>query len=166
MREVGVFCEEISLVLTSANPPLFLLRKTGPGLTSVPIFLHFIWHAATACLNKRCAGARLGSEPRPPVAELAHLTAKPPGRPLNILLLFCVCVRKISPELTSMPILLFLLRKTGIELTSVPIFLHFIWDTATAWPDKLCVGAPPDPNPATSSRAWALNHYATGMAPI
>ena len=53
-------------------------------------------------------------------------------------------VRKISPELTSiaiLPILLFLLRKTGPGLTSVLIFLYFIWDTATAWLDKQCVGA-------------------------
>ena len=42
---------------------LFLLRKTGPGITSVPIFLHFIWDAATAWLDKQCIGAHPGSEP-------------------------------------------------------------------------------------------------------
>ena len=59
-------CEEISPVLTSATPLLFLLRKTGPGLTSVPIFLHFIWDAATAWLAKQCIGVRPGSEPGNP----------------------------------------------------------------------------------------------------
>ena len=63
-------------------------------------------------------------------------------------------MRKISPELTSMPILLFLLRKTGPELTSVPIFLHFMWDAATAWPDKPCVGVRPgsEPGPPAAER--------------
>ena len=34
--------KKISPELTTASPPLFLLRKPGPELTSMPIFLHFI----------------------------------------------------------------------------------------------------------------------------
>ena len=58
------------------------MRKIGPGLTSVPIFLYFIWDIATAWLDKRCIGVRPGSEPGPPVAEHAYLTTKPPGQHL------------------------------------------------------------------------------------
>ena len=48
--------------------------------------------------------------------------------------LFFIFLRKISSELTLLPILLFLLRKTGPELTSVPIFVYFICRTpTTAW---------------------------------
>ena len=48
------YLRKISPELTSAaNPPL-LLRKTGPGLTSVPIFLYFICGTpATAWLAER-----------------------------------------------------------------------------------------------------------------
>ena len=42
-----IFVRKVSPVLTSANPHHFLLRKTGPGLTSVPIFLHFIQDTIT-----------------------------------------------------------------------------------------------------------------------
>ena len=56
-------------------------------------------------------------------------------------LFFWFFLRKISPELTSLPILLFLLRKFGPELTSVPIFLYFIYGMpATAWLHKWCLG--------------------------
>ncbi|XP_058398515.1 high affinity cAMP-specific and IBMX-insensitive 3',5'-cyclic phosphodiesterase 8A isoform X3 [Diceros bicornis minor] len=43
--------------------------QTGPGLTSMPIFLHFIWDATTAWLAKRCISAHPGSKlpnPKPP----------------------------------------------------------------------------------------------------
>ena len=55
---------KISPELTSAvNPPLFL-RKTGPELTSVPIFFYFICGTpATAWFAKQCGGPHLGSEP-------------------------------------------------------------------------------------------------------
>ena len=52
-------------------------------------------------------------------------------------------VSKFSPELTSMPILFYLLRNSGPDLTSFPIFLHFMWDATTTWLDKLCVGVCP-----------------------
>uniref|UniRef100_A0A9L0SC01 Alpha-1,3-glucosyltransferase n=1 Tax=Equus caballus TaxID=9796 RepID=A0A9L0SC01_HORSE len=49
-----LFSVLISTELTSANPPL-LLRKTGPELTSVPIFLYFICGTpTTAWCAKRC----------------------------------------------------------------------------------------------------------------
>ena len=76
---------KISSELTSdANLPLFFLRKIDPGLTSVHIFLYFIWDAATAWPDKQCVGARLGSEPGLPAAEDAHLTTMPWGQPGNI----------------------------------------------------------------------------------
>ena len=50
--------------LTMGSPyTLFFLRKTGPGLTSVPIFLYFICGTpVTAWLDKWCAGPHLGSK--------------------------------------------------------------------------------------------------------
>ena len=46
------------------------VRKTGPELTSVPIFLYFyMWDATTAWLNEWCVGPHLGSglaNPGPP----------------------------------------------------------------------------------------------------
>ena len=62
---------------------LFLLRKTGLELTSVPIFLYFICGTpATAWLDRRCVGPHLGSEPvNPTEAERVNLTAVPPGGP-------------------------------------------------------------------------------------
>ena len=47
---------------------------------------------------------------------------------------FGVCVRKIVPE-----------------LTSVPIFLSFMWDTVSAWPDGWFVGLSPGSEPANPS---------------
>ena len=41
-----------------------------------------MWDLATAWQEKWCLGARPGTEPDPPAAERAHLTAKPRGRPL------------------------------------------------------------------------------------
>ena len=32
----------------------FFVRKIGPELTPVPIFLHFMWDATTAWLDKKC----------------------------------------------------------------------------------------------------------------
>ena len=53
---------------------VFFLRKIGPELTSVPIFLHFICGTpATAWRDNRCIGLCLGSElanPGPPKQSL------------------------------------------------------------------------------------------------
>ena len=39
----------------------------------------------------------------------------------------CFLLRQTSPDLTSMPVFLFVyMRKISPELTSVPVFLHFI----------------------------------------
>ena len=62
----------------------------------------------------------------------------------------------------------FFVRKISPGLTSVPIFLYFIWDVATAWLDKQCIGACQDPNWRTPSRhsgAHALNCLRLGPAP-
>ena len=58
------FVRKISPELTfTDNPPLFLLRKIGPELTSMPIFLYFICGMpATAWLDKWCIGPHLGSD--------------------------------------------------------------------------------------------------------
>ena len=37
-------------------------------------------------------------------------------------------------------------RKIGPELTSVPIFLYFMWDVASAWLDGWCWVRAWDPN--------------------
>ena len=59
-------------------------------------------------------------------------------------------------------------RKIGPELTSVPIFLYFMWDTATAWLDELCWVHTRDPNlqiPDCQSRVCELNGCTSGPAP-
>ena len=63
----------------------FLLRKTCPVLSSVPIFLNFIWDPATALPDKWCLSACPGSEPRPPAEEHAHLTTTAWGHPSTII---------------------------------------------------------------------------------
>ena len=74
-------------------------------------------------------------------------------------------------QISSCHTLLFLfplVRKIGPELMSVPAFLYFMWYTATAWLDEWCVGLCPGSKPQTSghqSGAHKLNHYATGLAP-
>ena len=45
----------------------FLVRKIGPELISLPIFLYFyMWGAATAWLYELCVGLCLGPEPTNP----------------------------------------------------------------------------------------------------
>ena len=45
----------------------FFLRKTGPELPSMPIFLYFICGMpATAWLDKQCIGLHPGSQPANP----------------------------------------------------------------------------------------------------
>ena len=61
------FFEEISPELTFPESLLFLLRKPGPELTSVPIFLYFICETPTTTwLEKQCVGPHLGSKPANP----------------------------------------------------------------------------------------------------
>ena len=57
-----------------------------------------------------------------------HLCCPSQMQPL-LPLFVCVCVRKIGPE-----------------LTSVPILLYFMWDAATAWLDEWCYVQAQDPN--------------------
>ena len=61
---------------------LSLLRKTGPELASVPIFLYVICGMpTTAWLGEWCHVPHPGSELANPAKEVehAHLTAAPPG---------------------------------------------------------------------------------------
>ena len=60
-----IYLRKVSPELTSAaNPPLFLLKKSGPELTSMPIFLYFIsGMPATTWLPKWCVGPHPESEP-------------------------------------------------------------------------------------------------------
>ena len=63
---------------------LFLLRKTGPELTSVSIVLHYICGMpATAWLDKRYHVRTRDPNQRTPGrwSRMANLTAAPPGRP-------------------------------------------------------------------------------------
>ena len=68
-----------------------------------------------------------------------------------------------------LPILLFLPRKTGPELTFMPIFLYVICGTpTTAWCAKQCHVCTQDPNRRTLSRRSGtseFNHCDTGPAP-
>ena len=63
------------------------VRKTGTELSSVPVFLCFMWDAATAWLDEWCVGPRLGSE----LVDLGlpmqsvNLTTTPLNRPLGLL---------------------------------------------------------------------------------
>ena len=62
----------------------------------------------------------------------------------------------------------FCVRKIGPELTSVPNFLYFMWDATTAWLEEQCQACAWDPNLRTQgcgSRAPKLNHEATRPAP-
>ena len=64
----------------------------------------------------------------------------------------------------------FFLRKISPELISMPIFLYFyMWMPATAWLDKwwVCPHPGSEPvNPGCRGRARELNCYATGPAPV
>ena len=63
---------------------LFLLRKTGPELTFLPIFLYFTCGmSTTAWLAKRCHVRTRNLNQRNPAAEVerVNLTAAPPGQP-------------------------------------------------------------------------------------
>ena len=75
------FFRKISPELTAANPPL-LLRKPGPELISMPVFLYFIYETpATAWLAKQCHVCTRdpNPEPRATEAERVSLTTAPPG---------------------------------------------------------------------------------------
>ena len=79
------FLRKISPELTyAANPPSFLLSKTGPELTSGPIFLYFICGMPTTVwLDKWCYVRTRDLNQRTPgcQVERANLTAAPPGHP-------------------------------------------------------------------------------------
>ena len=73
------FLRKISPKLTSAASPLFLLRKTGPELISVPIFLCFICGKHGLSSSAMSPPGIRTPEPRATEAEYANLTAVPPG---------------------------------------------------------------------------------------
>ena len=57
------------------------------------------------------------------------------------------------------------LRRISPELISVPIFLYLMWNTTTAWLAEPCYVCFQDPQPWTPgrwSRARKLNRYTTG----
>ena len=62
-----------------------------------------------------------------------------------------------------------LVRKVAPELTSVPVLLYYcLWDASTAWLDEWAPGPHPGSkpeNPRPPKRAHELNHRATGPAP-
>ncbi|XP_058384563.1 AFG3-like protein 1 isoform X3 [Diceros bicornis minor] len=57
-----------------------------------------MWDAASAWPEKWCVDARPGSEPGPPAAEHALLTAKPRGRPQDLLLKLSSGASKVKCE--------------------------------------------------------------------
>ena len=60
-------------------------------------------------------------------------------------------------------------RKIGPELTSVPVFLYFMWDAAVPWLDEQYQVCDWDPDLRTlgcRSGARELNHYTPGPAPV
>ena len=63
---------------------LFLLRRTGPELTSMPIFLYFICGMPTTAWP--APRIRTG-KPRATESEPENLTAVPPGQPPSLELL-------------------------------------------------------------------------------
>ena len=68
---------------------IYFLRKPGPELTSVPIFLYFIHGTPTTAWHAKQCHAAPGiwtCEPQAAEAECAHLTAAPPGWPLDCFL--------------------------------------------------------------------------------
>ena len=78
-------------LISAANPLLFLLRKTGPELTSMPIFLYFIYvgHPPQHGLPggaMSASGIQTG-KPQATEAEHAHLTTAPPCQPQPFLFL-------------------------------------------------------------------------------
>ena len=92
-----------------------------------------------------------------------------PGSGFSLLLCVCVCEEdwlwaNIYCQSSS-----FCLRKMGPELTSMPIFLYFIHGMpTTAWLAKRCHVCTWDPNRWTLglwSRTCALNRCTTGPAP-
>ena len=86
--------------------------------------------------------------------------------PIHFFLFLFLFLRKISPELTSATILLFLLRKTDPGLTSMPIFLHFICKMpTTAWLVKCYHVRTQDPNQRTPGRREAEHAHLTSAPP-
>ena len=77
------FLRKISPELTTASPPRFLLRKPGPELTSLPIFLYFICGMPdTAWRDKQCHVRTRDRTSEPRAAEKQNVrTAAPPGWP-------------------------------------------------------------------------------------
>ena len=65
----------------------FWVRKIVAELTSVPIFLYFMWDAATVWLDEQCVGPPPGIQTCKPWAaevECVNLTTTPRGQPLEI----------------------------------------------------------------------------------
>ena len=86
---------------------------------------------------------------------------------LGILGKLSCCFKSFFSLSLSLSLFCFLVRKIGPELTSVPVFLQFIWDSATVWLDEQCQVCAWDLNlriPGGQSRAHKLNHQATGPA--
>ena len=104
-------------------------RKTGPELTSVPIFLYFICGMpTTAWLAKRCHVCTWDLNrrtPRSTEAEHVHLPAVPPGRPL-LLKIFkpMTKLKELSSELLlDLPIVNILLYLFSFSLSKITFLL-------------------------------------------
>ena len=71
-----------------------VVRKIGPELTSVPIFLYFTWDAATAWLDEQCCVCAWDPNVWTPVAKAEHmnLTTTQPGQPLFTTIFSCTTI--------------------------------------------------------------------------
>ena len=84
------FFRKISPELIAANPPLLLLKKTGPELTSMPIFLYFICGTPTTAWRAKWCHVRTrdpnrqtpGHPPRSRTCALNHCATGPAPWPL------------------------------------------------------------------------------------
>ena len=99
----------------------------------MPIFLHFIWDAATAWPDKQCLGARLGSEPRAAGSGVRtlrcgglELAGSDPGP--HRLARYAVAAshikwRKTGTDVGPGPVFLSKKRRIGMDVSSGLIFL-------------------------------------------
>ena len=77
------FLPQVEITAADASWPFFLVRKIVAELTSVPIFLYFMWDAATAWLDEWCRSTSRIQTQEPwarevEQAELNHCATRQP----------------------------------------------------------------------------------------
>ena len=125
------------------------MRKISPELTSMPIFLHFMWEAchSTAWQAVGRSATRIRtSKPQGAAAERAHLTAVPTGWPLSTFFFFLtmnsIFLFNLTPYLSLSNIAYFCSRQTETLTTLYKCLLY------TGLQDSLHLNCPfPSPSP-------------------